>query len=97
MHIAENPQVSDQSVPKRKECCAGPLDLLPGWLEGKEVSTVRSRKAHPGKTLIAFGNQVKNVALVCAKGLMYEIDVIGKLGMSSFTLTERAPEREIWL
>lgn len=97
MNIAENPEVSDQSVPKREECCASPLDLLSCWLEGKEVPTVCSRKAHSGKTLIAFCNQVKNVASICTEGLMYEIDVTGKLGMSRFTLTKRASEREIWL
>ena len=40
--IAENPQVSNQSVPKRKECCASPLDHFPCWLECKKVSAVGS-------------------------------------------------------
>lgn len=97
MHIAEDPQVSDQSVPKRKERCASPLDLFPCWFEAKKVATVSSRKPHSGKTLVALSNQVKNLALVFTKGLMYEIDVISKLEMPSFTLTERSSECEVWL
>ena len=56
MHIAKNPKVSNQSVPESEERCARPFDILSGWLEAKEVSTVYSRKAHSRKTLIAFGN-----------------------------------------
>lgn len=42
MHIAENPKVSDQSVLKRKERCASPLDFFTCWLESKKVATVGS-------------------------------------------------------
>jgi len=46
---------------------------------------------------MAFGNQVKDVALVCTKGLMHEVDVTSKLGMTNFSLTERPSKREIRL
>ncbi len=97
MHIAKNPQVSDQTIPKRKECCASPLDLLPCWPETEEVSAMHSRETHSGKTLLALFNQVKNVTLVCTKGLMNEIDIFGKLGMPILARAEGASEREIRL
>ena len=97
MHVAENPKISDQSFPKREEGCTCPLDIFSGCFVGKEVPTVYSRKTHSRKTPITFGNQVKNVASVCTKGLVDEIDIISKLRMSSFALAERASECEVWL
>lgn len=97
MHIAKNPQVSDQPILKRKECCSSPLDLFPCWFETEEVSAVHSRKAHSGKTLLALLNQVKNVASICAKGLMHEIDIFAKLGMPRLARAEGTSEIEIGL
>src|SRR5215831_2888110 len=95
MDITEHPQNRYLLTREREHRCSCPLDLLPGRLVAKELSTVPPGKPQACKRLIALSNHLLYLAAIVAQRCMHKVHIRREAGVSVLLLSQRTAERKI--